>query len=361
MKKVISLLLTVFALFTFASCEEEIEIEIPEYYSATFFAMDTEITVKLATDTGKLNEENKKIYHDNAHLSEIISECANICSETEALISRTKAESVISDLNTTADYFIDVNDEALSLIKRSFEISDMTGGAFDVTLGTVSELWNVTGDSAAVPSDEALSEALSHVGYKKVAIDNRNLKKEDRQTKFDLGAIGKGYALGKVIDYLKTTDVVYGLVSFGGNVGVFGEKPETVTFKVGITNALETDKVVGYVFIVDEFVSVSGDYERFFVADGVKYSHIFDPATGRPADTDITSVAVICDDPSLCDALSTALFVKGSEGAIEFYNSGAADFEALIQTKDGQIILTDGLKKDGAFEEYVEPVESETE
>ena len=176
------------------------------------------------------------------------------------------------------------------------------------------------------------------------------MKKTDKKTKIDMGAIAKGYTLGKIVEYLKTTDVKYGIISFGGNVGVFGKKTDGSKFKVGITDAADTAKLSGYVFTDSEYISVSGDYERYFIADGVKYSHIFDPATGRPAAADISGVAVICDDAALADALSTALFVKGSEGALKFYDAKIYDFEAVIQLTDGSVILTDGLKTSGAFE-----------
>lgn len=366
-KRIISLVLSSILLLSLFSCGNEVvEEETPsEYYTADFFAMDTDVTVKLARDTGN-TEEGKTLYHDDAHLSQIAKECADIAANIEAKISRTKEDSVIAELNAEGDYFLDIDPEVQEIIYKSLGISDLTDGAYDITIGTLTELWNITGVGPIVPSDEKIDEAKSHVGYKKIKMDDANFRKEDRKTKLDLGAIGKGYALGKIIEYLKTTDITYGLVSFGGNVGVFGDKPETGTFKVGITDAKETSKVSSYVFIDHEYVSVSGDYERFFITNGVKYSHIFDPATGRPADTDITSVAVICEDPDIGDALSTALFVKGSAGTLEFYEKLKSldttiwNFEAVIQTKDGDLIITDGLKNSSRFEKYVEPVTTET-
>jgi len=355
-KKVLSSLLILAFIFTFSSCGDvEEPVEEPEYYSATFFAMDTEVTVRLARDTGETDSEGATVYFDDAHLSEIIKKCADMAEEKEALLSRTDENSALSMVNGEADCYLDINTELIDLINYSREISDKTDGAFDITVGTVTDLWNVTGESPAVPTDDAVAEALSHVGNDKLATNGTNLTKTDRKTKLDLGAIGKGYTLGKIIEYLKTTDVVYGVVSFGGNVGVFGSKNDW--YKVGITDALDKSKLCGYVYISTGYVSVSGDYERFFAVDGKKYAHIFDPKTGRPAESDITSVSVLCSDPSLADALSTALYVKGSDESLEFYRSGVYKFEAVIQKKDGSIILTDGLKN-GKFEKYVEPVTS---
>ena len=357
-RKLIVCLLLASLLFSIFSCGNEPETEVEEeYYSATFFSMDTEVTVRLAKDTGNFDGENNKVYFEDSHLSEIIKKCADISEEKELLMSRTDENSALYELNGEADCFLNIDGELIDLIKYSKNISEKTDGAFDITIGTVTELWNVTGDSPIVPSDDALTEALSHVGNDKIAVNENNLTKNDRKTKLDLGAIGKGYTLGRIIEYLNTTDVKYGVVSFGGNVGVFGSKGTDGGVKVGITDALNKNKVCGYIYTDSEYVSVSGDYERFFTADGRKYSHIFDPSTGTPADSDITGISVICSDSSLADALSTALYVKGSAKTLEFYKSGVFEFEAVIQKKDGELILTDGLKN-GSFEKYVEPVTS---
>lgn len=358
LKRISALILSFITLISLISCGKEKEPEPEEYYSATFFAMDTEITVKLARRTGETDEDENALFHDEAYLSSVIKECANLVSEYESALSRTKDDSVISEINKETDYFFDLDPEVLALIKESNEISELTAGAFDVTVGTVTELWNVTSDGADVPSDESIEEAVSHVGYEKIETDGATLRKTDRKTKIDLGAIGKGYALGKMIDHLRASDVDYGIVSFGGNVGAFGKKPTTGTFKVAITNALDTSKVIGYVFVDDEFVSVSADYERNFVKDGVVYGHIFDPETGRPAKSDVISVAVLSENSAYADALSTALFVLGTDGIKDLYKALAGTdvaFEAVAQLEDGSVYLTEGLSGDGGFEEYKEP------
>ncbi len=355
LKKILSIMLLFSSLALFVSCKDEVTE--PEYYSASFFAMDTEVTVRLARNSGNLDDDENPVYFEDSVLSDIVKKCSNIAEEKEALLSRTDAKSALSELNKEADFFLKVDPELLGLIETAREISDKTDGAFDVTVGNITELWNVTGDAPSVPSDEDVAEALSHTGNDKIVTDGVSIRKTDRKTKFDLGAIGKGYALGKIIEYLNTTDVKYGVVSFGGNVGVFGKKAEGASFKVGITDAANTDAVSGYVYVDSGYVSVSGDYERYFEADGKKYAHIFDPSTGRPAESDISGVALICEDPSLADALSTAMYVKGSEKTLEFYSSGTYKFEAVIQKKDGTLVLTDGLKN-GVFEKYVESAES---
>ncbi len=353
MKRIVSFIIASLLLFSLFSCGKEEEIP-EEYYGATFFAMDTEVTVKLARTKGAVGEDDTPLYFNDNYLSGIIKECADIAETYEAKFSRTRDGSPVSEINKEIDYLFDVDQDVASLIESSREITKNTDGAFDITVGTVTELWNVTADEPAVPKDGDVKEALSHVGMNKIELKENDVVKSDKKTKIDFGGIAKGFTLGKIIEYLKSTDIVYGLVSFGGNVGVFGSKGDGLQFKVGITDAIDPSKVSGYVYISSGFVSVSGDYERYFTSEGVKYSHIFDPSTARPADTDISGVAVICNDASLADALSTALFVKGSEASLEFYNKGVYNFEALIQTKDGNLVMTPSFQSLTSFEKYVE-------
>ena len=361
MKKIISIVLMCsFILCALSSCGKNTE---PEYYDAYFVGMDTTVTLRLARDSGQ-KDGRKTIYFEDSYLDGIAKHCSEIVSETEAELSRTIEGSLVWDVNKETDSVLSLDPEFLSLLEKSLSFSAETGGAFDVTVGTLTELWNITGDEHNIPSEEEITEALSHVGNDKITIDGVNLTKSDRKTKIDLGAIGKGYALSKIMEYLESTDILYGLVSFGGNISVFGYKTDGEKYKIGITDPFDTSKVVGYVYIDSGFVSVSGDYERYFVADGVKYHHIFDSKTGYPADSDITSVAVLSHEGDMADALSTALFVMGSDAAIEFYNSGLHDFEAVIVKKDGTVVLTDGLSSDETadedkivFEPYIEETE----
>ncbi len=351
LNRVVALLLIFVFTLSAVSCGKEEE---KEYYDAYFTAMDTQITVRLARDSGT-KDGKKPIYFEDSYLQGIVTECAEIATHVESVFSRTDENSLTYEVNGETDSLFDLDEEFCSLLSRSFEISEKTGGAFDVTLGVITELWNVTAESPEVPSVEAINEALTHVGRDKFVLEENTIKKNDRYAKLDFGAIAKGYALSLIIEHLKESDVVYGLVSFGGNVSVFGSKGEDTKFKVGITDPADTSKVVGYVYIDGGYVSVSGDYERFFEKDSVKYHHIMDSATGRPANSDISSVSVICDDGTLADALSTALYVMGSQKAVEFYNGGIYEFEAVITLDDGTTLVTDGLSANALFEEYVEP------
>lgn len=336
-----------------------------EFYDVNFTSMDTVVTLRLARDSMDTSKKRNERYFDSLYLDTVAAECERISGDIEGKLSRTIEGSFVSEINSECDYVLSVDSDIFELFEDCYVIGENTKGAFDITLGTITELWNITGVETKVPTEDEIVDAMSHTGQDKILLENGNVKKIDRMAKYDLGAVGKGFALAKIIDYLETTDVMYGLVSFGGNVAVFGDrngdkKNDPAPFKVGITDPDDTSGIVGYLYMTEGYLSVSGDYERFFIGDdGMKYHHIFDPTTGSPADSDISSVAVMCDDGTLADALSTALFVIGSASAIEFYESGIYDFEAVICTHSGELIVTDGIA-DGTFEKYVPETEAET-
>ena len=236
------------------------------------------------------------------------------------------------------------------MTSRVIRLSSLTGGAFDYTLGNLTELWNITGGGprgdSTPPAQHEIDAALSHCGRDKIKITGDRISKLDVNVKIDFGGIGKGMAAQQLLEYLSTTDVEYGLVSIGGNIGVFGEKPEYGNYKIGIRDPIDTSGVIGYCYIGSGFVSVSGDYERYFESDGVRYHHILDPKTGYPAESGVHSVAVIASNGAAADALSTALFVMGVDKSLEFYSEGSLSFEAIFVTDSGEIVTTPGISED---------------
>ena len=306
-----------------------------EYRDFNFFAMDTYITIRLAAekdDGTKLTDE---------YLNSVADECASIISELEGTLSAHSKNSDVYALNSGVDVMIKADKTLLSLLDTADTISELTNGAYDYTLGSVTELWDPK--KAAVPSKADVLKALEHTGSDKLMIVNQTIRKLDPDTKIDFGGIGKGVAAQMLLEYLYTTDVSYGLVSLGGNIGVYGEKPEYGNYKIGIRDPDESDKVIGYMYIKSGFVSVSGDYERYFEADGVRYHHIIDPSTGYPADSGVRSVAVHTSNGASSDALSTALFVLGVDKSLELYAEGSLSFEAVFVTDDGKIVTTPGI------------------
>lgn len=331
--KTISLILSAaLLLFVFCGCTAAET----EYRDFSYFAMDTYITFRLSrtADDGTVLADE--------YLSSVADQCAAILSDIDTAISAHNPSSDVYALNADINKMLSADDDLLALLDTADRVYDLTGGAFDYTLGALSDLWNVTG-SGPVPSDDDISDALSHTGVDKFSISGSAIEKLDTSAKLDFGGIGKGVAAQKVLEYLNTTDVSYGLVSLGGNIGVYGEKPEFGDYKIGIRDPNDDAGVIGYLYLTSGFVSVSGDYERYFEENGVRYHHILDPRTGYPADSGVRSVAVHTSNGASADALSTALFILGVEESMKLYHEGVLDFEAVFVTDDGRVVATPGL------------------
>ena len=229
------------------------------------------------------------------------------------------------------------------IINLSLVYSDMTGGRFDITAQGIKELWERCAAEGREPHEGEISLVLEAVGYDKISIEDNSLKKAKNSIRIELDAIGKGYAAQKVYDYLGEAGARGAVISFGDNVALFGAKKSGKPHKVGIKDPKNTSEIVGDLSLEGGFVSVLGDYERYIEIGDTKYNHVIDPFSGRPAESDIHSICVISGDGALADALSNALFVMGKDAAMEFYNSKAADFEAVIITDEG-VFITDGIK-----------------
>lgn len=307
------------------------------YKDTVFLGMDTYITLRLPqgdiTDT---------------RMEEIAAGCRDIVADLEGKLSCHDPASEVSSLNSNVQMLFDADETFLSVWQTAVQIANLTDGAYDPTLGALTELWNVNG-GGPVPPSAAVAEALRHTGIANIHVDGTTVSKDDPQLQLDLGGIAKGYALQSVLSYLSGTEAPYGIVSMGGNIGVYGTKPDATAYKIGIKDPQNTTAVLGYLSIQNGFVSVSGSYERYFVENGKTYHHILDPKTGYPAESGLRSVVVWTQNGAAADALSTALFVMGLDAGISFYDSGKASFEAIFVTDENEIYLTDGLKASGLF------------
>ena len=327
MKKIslftLCILLCIAPIVSFASCQRD------EKQEKSFFLMDTTITVTLYTN----QKAAEKIFGD----------CRQILSEYENLWSRTKGESDVGRFNQVEDS-LELDTRTAALIAQAIEISQKTGGAFDITVAPIVNLWQTSEESETLPTSAEMQSALALVGEENLAISGNTLSKMNKNVQIDLGGIGKGAAISALLQYLKTCDARGGIVSFGSNVAVFGTKPDGNPFRVAVKNPKTKDGYAGVLHLqAGQILSVSGDYERYYTIDGSKYHHIIDPQTGYPAQSGLCSVAVVCSDGALADALSTALFVMGREKALAFYESKAYDFEAIFIDQNGNVTTTKGL------------------
>ena len=333
MKKIIICLMVISVITaSFLGCSDE---SADELIAQDYVAMDTIFTIsigKTASSTGKSSDD-------------IFASCEALTADIESVLSATDPASDVSVFNSGVDALFDADPIFAEVMATALEISKITDGTYDPSIGSLTTLWNVKG-GGPVPSEDKIEYAKSKSGSKFLSIDGTTVSKSDPDVRLDLGGIGKGYAAQRLAEHLYESGVSYGIVSAGRTVGVFGEKPDKSPFKIGIADPFTENGILGYLYATSGFVSVAGDYELYFEENGVKYHHIIDPATGKPAASGLSSVAVFSQNGASADALSTALLVMGHERGMELYKSGDITFEAVFIGSDGAIMLTDGLKSD---------------
>lgn len=247
---------------------------------------------------------------------------------------------------------VSVSPPMRDILTQIWQVSEDSGGALDVTLGRLSRLWNLDGREEAgdgtafsgVPADGQIQAALDQTGYGRVGFWEDGITLPPGM-QLDLGSVGKGIACDRIRAYLLSQPQITGaVVAVGGSVVTYGQKSDGSPWKVAIVHPREEGNYLGVLSLTGEqFVSTSGDYERYVMVDGVRYHHILDPATGYPACSNLCSVTVVCGSGLLADALSTACFVLGSEqgmGLAEIYGA-----EALLVEEDGTMHMTEGMKK----------------
>lgn len=271
----------------------------------------------------------------------IINECFELCDAYENQLSRTKTSSEIYQLNESSGQPMKLSEDTLSLLKRGLYYSELSNGAFDLSVEPITSLWNFGSDKQRLPKEEEIKEALTHVGYENIELTDNTVTLKEEGMGIDLGAIAKGYIADKIKELLLARGVNSAIINLGGNVLCVGAKPSGEPFKIGIQKPYEDrSETIAVMEISDKSVVSSGIYERFFVEDGVNYHHILNPLTGYPYDNELLSVTIISDASVDGDALSTTCFALGLEKGLELINSLENTYAAFI-TKDGILHYSD--------------------
>ncbi len=236
------------------------------------------------------------------------------------------------------------NETQRKWLSDSLTLCENTDGAFDITLRPLIALWGIEEDAPSVPTEEDIAQTLTKCGYENVEISTDGMVSAPEYAAMDLGAVGKGIAADEVREFLDTQDVSGAVISIGGTVLVYGSKPAGGAWQVGIRDPHGgQDAVLGVLTLrEDTVVSTSGDYERYFIQDGVRYHHILDPDTGYPAQSGLSSVTVVCQDGLLSDGLSTACFVLGYPDSLPLLEKYHA--EAIFVTQESDVFVTEGLE-----------------
>lgn len=295
--------------------------------SKDLFAMDTYMTL---TAYGE-------------HAQEAVDKAAERVKALDALLSTGNENSEIYQLNQNGEATL--SEEGGYLVERALELYKKTEGAFDIAIYPVMQAWGFPTQDYHVPDDDTLKEKLvladaSKVNYDK---DTRKIFFDQDGMEIDLGGIAKGYTSSQIMQIYQDCGVTSGLVNLGGNVQALGCKTDGSKWRVAIQSPDDTEEYLGILEIEDQAVITSGGYERYFEEDGVTYHHIIDPAIGYPADSGLISVTIVSDDGTLADGLSTSLFIMGEEKAAQFWRENSDEFEAIMETSDGELYVTEGI------------------
>ena len=306
MKRIFAMLLAVLLMLTGCSGEEISQGEI--------FCMDTVMSLKIWGP------------------EDVLAVCREELYGLQNTWSATREDSVISRLNRGES--IELTDEQKKLLESVEALSERTGGAFDPKLGALCEAWGFYGQNYRVPNTQQLAQAMA-------------------QNKWDMGASIKGYAGNVLVDILEKAGVERAILNMGGNVQTFGQKEDGSPWTIAVQNPQGGNSYACLLSVTGTWAVVtSGDYQRCFEENGMRYHHILDPKTGYPAESGLASVTVICRDGLTADALSTALFVMGLEEGSRFWRE-SEDFEAVFILKDGSIHATEGAEVSGCEYEVI--------
>ncbi|NNE10169.1 MAG: FAD:protein FMN transferase [Gemmatimonadetes bacterium] len=234
--------------------------------------------------------------------------------------------------------------DLLAVVEKGAEIGHMTGGAFDISWAALWGLWDFKAETPVPPPIAERRARAKLVDYTKVSIDRERsfVSLPEAGMKIGLGGIAKGHALGEAAAYLRSRGVETFLLSAGGQVYAGGRKGDGSRWSIGVRDPRGTpDDFFAIIDVEDRSLSTSGDYESFFVHDGIRYHHILDPRTGDPA-RGLRSATVLADDATLADALSTALLVMGLDAGLDLVER-LPGIEALVVDDSARVYSTSGL------------------
>ncbi|MDD3368003.1 MAG: FAD:protein FMN transferase [Lachnospiraceae bacterium] len=304
--------------------------------SETGLYFDTVITLTLYPD-----RENSI-----SHLEDVLDTCFQMADTYENMLSRTKENSDVWNMNHADGAATTISDDTLTLLQTALSYAKLSDGKVDPSIGVVSEEWDFSADSKKIPPEDSLIlEKLSHVNYKNIQIQGNEVTLTDPEMVLDLGFIAKGFIADQMKSYLQSEGINSAIINLGGNVLTLGSKTDGSDFKVGIQKPFSAQgESLCAVSTRDASVVSSGCYERYFEYGGKQYHHILNTATGFPIENDLLEVTILSDSSMDGDALSTTCYCLGLEDGMALINS-LPDIEAIFVTRDDNLHYSSGLSE----------------
>ncbi|MFH0827694.1 MAG: FAD:protein FMN transferase [Candidatus Omnitrophota bacterium] len=252
----------------------------------------------------------------------------------DMMMSNYLPNSEVSELNKNGQ--IKASPEIFFILEKSRDFWEFSGGAFDITVGPLMDIWGFTDKNFRQPSEAEIKNALGVVGMNKIILNNRGyvVKFMIPGMRIDLGAIAKGYAVDCAVKKLKEARIKSCLINLGGQIYGVGSN-NLRPWKVAVQDP-RGNGFKGYLELKNQSVATSGDYEQYFEKDNRRFSHIMNPRTGYPEDSAVISATVIADDGLTADALATAIVVMGKEKGLELANKFPGVKTKIIERADKQ-------------------------
>lgn len=271
----------------------------------------------------------------------VIGEVARI----ERLISDWIPETQVSQVNRNAGVApVNVDREVLELTRRAVRMSELTNGAFDISFAAMEKIWRYDGSMTAMPDSEAVRKAVSRVGYRDIVIDTiaSTIFLRHPGMKMGFGALGEGYATDRCRDMLLANGIQAGIVNATGDMSTWGRQPDGKRWTIGITDPFRRGELYAIVPLKTSAVTTSGSYEKYVELNGIRYSHIINPATGYPA-TGLSSVTVFGPSAELANAFSTSIMVLGKDAGLALLKA-FPEYSCIMVSDAGKFSTTKGFR-----------------
>jgi thiamine biosynthesis lipoprotein len=272
---------------------------------------------------------------------------AQAAAEGQTLLSSDGAKQFVA---SSEGETIEINADLFKILNQAGILYQLTDGVFDLTVSPLSDLWNVN-TATRPPTDEAIKEVLPLVDFSALTVTETSLTFPRTGMGIDIGSVGKGYGADYTVNALKNAGATAGVVSFGGNVALFGTKDGS-PFRIGIRNPeAGASEYLGILTATDTSVVTSGAYERYFEYTETVYHHLLDATTGYPRQSDLLSVTVVCSDGAQADLMSTALWLMGKDAGWQLYETlqnteGFFPSEVIFVCQDHSVLVSDGISHD---------------
>ena len=290
--------------------------------------------------------------HSSKHVKEIL----DLAFKEMALIeSRTSVHADSSDIyrieREAGQKAVPVFPDTYRILMEAQRISTRTGGAFDVTIGGIKEIWKFDSAHPEVPERDLLQTRLSNVDYQSICLEDSHVYLSHRGVHLDLGGVAKGYIIDRGVAILQEKGIRAGIVDAGGDMRIFGNHPDRDRWRVGIQHPRGLrGELLAELHISETCIATSGDYERFFEQDGIRYHHILDPKTGLPV-RECVSVTIVTESAIRADAFATAVFVMGPKKGLDFIEEDPSLEGVIVFEEEGRLlhVVSKGLQQELFF------------